>query len=65
MGKLRRLIAQQLEFDHNATVLGEHPAGPPGAEEETGMSWVNTSLDCELQVVVRVSLHRQAYLQNS
>ena len=29
------------------------------------MSWMETSLYCKLQVVVRVSLHKQAYLQNS
>ena len=29
------------------------------------MSWMETSLDCELQVVIRVGLHWQAYLQHS
>ena len=29
------------------------------------MIWMETSLDCELQVIIRVGLHWQAYLQHS
>ena len=65
MEMLQRRGAQQLGLGHNAGALAARPADPRGAEEETGMSLMTTSLNCELQFVIRFGLHRQAYLQNS
>jgi len=61
---LQRRGEQQLGLHHNEGALAAHQASCPGAGEETGINRRKT-LDCELQVVIRVGLHRQAYLQNS